>query len=213
MNTTNNIVGDVIGKVAVTATILGGIYWGVTYYFDENKRLKSKKVKIDWDKIPHYDFKEVKKIAQEIQAGKHWNWGSARYKILQGYNYMLRHKIKRVYWKPDRLIRELYSTMKGVNFPSGIISLLLTPISPTTSFFSSSSGKPTDPREKAWAKLLSLNNNQLRLLHNKWIDTSSEGSSFYDWVNSEWSSSNIKTKLIARLNTAGVGKNVYKKKM
>jgi len=208
------IATNIGGKVAVSATILTGLFLGARYFLDENKRLKAKIVKINWDNIPHYSIRTVKRYAELAKDGKLYGWGSSWNTPIKAYNYMVTNKKKNIYWSPDKLITELYSSMKGINFPISVTTMstvLLGPIPFLTSLFFDKQ-TDTDPRTKAWNKVLKLNKEQLRLLHNKWIETSAEGSSFFDWVNGEWGDSDIQKQILSKLNIAGVGENVIKQK-
>lgn len=208
------IITNIGGKIAVSATILTGLFFGTRYFLDKNKRLQKQKVKINWDNIPHYSINTVKRYAELARDGKLYSWGSSWNAPIKAYNYMVTNKKKNIYWSPDKLITELYSAMKGVNFPTTVVAVATAALSPISFLTNVLFQKQTytDPRTKAWNKVLKLNKEQLRLLHNKWIETSAEGSSFFDWVNGEWGDSDIQKQILSKLNIAGVGENVIKQK-
>lgn len=60
--------------------------------------------------------------------------------------------------------------------------------------------------------MLYLDNNQLRCLHNIWRYKIDKHETLYSWINREWSTSttesNMKWKVLQRLNEAGVGENI-----
>ena len=206
------------GKIAMVGTAIGGIIFGINYFLNSDdraqKELLKQKVKVSLVNLPQYSFATVKEYAlkpkNELIHLFGGNWDLPRIT----YNSMVSNKIKIIYWTPDKLVKELYAAMKGTNFPFSATTILaaLNPLTLAASLIydTINSSESSDPREIAWGKLLKLNKDQLRLLHNYWIDHAAEGNSFYSWVDAEWNSSSVKQQLMAKLNSAGVGQYVIK---
>ncbi|MFT5821221.1 MAG: hypothetical protein ACI8ZM_002470 [Crocinitomix sp.] len=209
-----DIVSNIGGKVAVAAVVVGGAIFGVSYLLNGDARaqrqLQKQKVKFDKNKIPHYTLAKVKEYAGKSQRGELYRWGGSQHLPIEVYNHMVENRMKAIYWHPARLVEDLYRTMKGANFTTAITDIALAPVAAIFSMVAT--GGETDPRVRVWKELLKLNQDQLRFLHNYWIENSAEGDSFYDWVDGEWSSSETKAELLAKLSSSGVGRFVNKNK-
>lgn len=208
-----DIVSNIGGKAAVAAVVVAGAIFGISYLRNSDARqqrqLQKEKVKFNKNNIPHYTFAQVKEYAGKAQRGELYSWGSSQYFPIEVYNIMVEKKLKAIYWSPANLVENLYKTMKGSNFSDAVSSSFNT----VNDLIIKASGREDpDPRVRAWNRALSLNQDQLRYLHNYWIENSAEGDSFYDWVDSEWSGSETKTKLLAKLSSSGVGRFVNKNK-
>lgn len=195
----------VSSKIVIGAVAIGGLAAGAAWYFSPKRKqreLKALKVKYSKSAIPHYGIKIVREYADKARRGELYSWGSSWNKPIIALEWMEKNNQDKIYWSPAKLGQELYRTMKGVNISVDPFSIAAGVLLGPWAFFAGS--KPSDPRARAWEELLKLNHNQVRLLHNWWIDHTAEGSTLYDWVTGEFGG-DLETKVVAHLNAAGVG--------
>lgn len=196
---------EIAQKAVVPAVVVTAAFFGVKYFLSDDRLqrdLLKTKVKFNKNNLPHYTLSEVRGWAIKAEKGELYRWGSSQKVPIQVYNIMRDKNMKAVYWHPANMIQKAYKAMNGVNF-----SIQKTALSVLSPFFAITN---VDPRDTIWTTISKLNKDQLRYLHNVWIDNASEGYSFYDWVNDEWTSSTAKDQLLSKLSAAGVGQFVNK---
>ena len=215
MSVDSQVMSTVGAKVIGALVIGGGVYATARYIMNGDLRrqreLLKQKVKFNQDNIPHFTIEKVKEYADKYLRGELVHWGSTASLPLKAYNIMVEKRMKAIYWHPGNLVNELYSAMKGANFPiaSGAADVVLSLI-PGSALMATAITGELDPRNRAYQEVLKLNVDQLRYLHNYWIENSSDGYSFYDWIDGEWTSGTWKEQLLGKLSAAGVGQFVNK---
>lgn len=196
-------------KILATAAAVGLVFLGVKWYTSDErdqKKLKKEKVLFNPDNIPHYTIEQVREYAGKSRRGELASWGTGKNLPQQAEAFMDKNNLTRLYWHPGNMVAEAYKQMNGASMEwlNMTVNYLFNPM-----FLFKQ--KELDPREVIWKRFAALNSDQLRYVHNFWIENASEGSSFYEWVNGEWSNSVYKSQLLAKLSQAGVGQFVNKK--
>lgn len=210
MEEQNNIKSITNSKPVKTATniVAAAGLVAVAGIFAWNKLFPSEEKKIK-DSIRKYTVKYNKNGVTNIELSKLKN-------ILKVYPTMLKNlgvynnlqqivKIAedkgdtRVYWHPAPLAEKIYKKQKGINWSDSVLNLF------TSGLWSIQAKKTT-----GYPELLKLNKDEIRLLHNYWLQKHGEGARLYEWVKGEIDVDGLKKDVINHLNRYGVGANVIK---